>query len=137
MGNLAYRRIFVSDVCEVERARAGMVYPAGTCYVALSATNDTVNQLREPSEIDGRYAAIVPRDARDGDHLRWLAAHRTGINLKLEELATLVVDWHEDAGTRREVTEACQRLDGLARAEEATAAGLRDVKQYLLLRMFC
>lgn len=146
MGNLAYRKIFVSDVCEVERARAGRVYPAGTCYVALSATNGTVNQLREPSEIDGRYAALVPRDARDGDYLRvvlerafprWLAAHRTGINLKFEELATLTVEWHEDADTRREVTEACQRLDGLARAEEATAASLKDVKQYLLLRMLC
>lgn len=146
MGSLAYRRIFVPDVCEVERGQAGRVYPAGTCYVALSATNDTVNQLREPSEIDGRYAALVPRDARDGDYLRvvlerafsrWLAAHRTGINLKLEELATLAVEWHEDAGTRREVTEACRRLDELARAEEATAAGLSDVKQYLLLRMFC
>lgn len=136
----------MSDVCEVERGQAGKVYPAGTCYVALSATNDTVDQLREPSEIDGRYAALVPKDAREGDYIRavlerafprWLAAHRTGINLQFGELATLMVEWHEDADTRREVGAACQKFNGMARAEEATAAGLMDVKQYLLLRMFC
>lgn len=62
MGNLAYKRVPVSDVCDIERGRTGKVYPSGTCYVALSATNDTVNQLKEPSEVDGRYAVLVPKD---------------------------------------------------------------------------
>ena len=70
MGNLDYRRIPVSEVCEIERARAGRVYPSGACYVALSATNDTVNQLHEPSEIDGRYAVLVPNDEGDGEYLK-------------------------------------------------------------------
>ena len=145
MGNLVYRRVPVSDVCEIERGRADRVYPTGTCYVALSATNDNVNQLKEPSEIDGRYAVLVPKDENNGDYLkvvldrafpRWLMAHRTGINLKYEELASLMVEWHEDADMRLQVVVMTQKLNALIDMEVKTIDELKDAKQYLLLRMF-
>lgn len=145
MGNLACRRIPVSDVCEIERGRAGRVYPAGTCYVALSATNDIVNQLKEPSEIDGRYAVLAPKDEKDGDYLkvvldrtfpRWLMAHRTGINLKYEEIASLMVEWHEDADMRQEVVTMTRKFNALIDMEQETIGKLKETKQYLLLRMF-
>ena len=145
MGDLSWRRVPVTDLCEVGRARAGVTYPAGTLYVALSATNDTVGQLGEPSEINGRYAVMVPHDLRWAPYLKvvldrafphWLLSHRTGINLKAEELCTLSVEWHEDDAVRDEISEACARLDALARAEKETIGGLRDLKRYMLIRMF-
>lgn len=145
MGNLAYKLVPVSDVCDIERGRAGKVYQSGTCYVALSATNDTVNQLKEPSEVDGRYAVLVPKDEGDGDYLkvvldrafpRWLMAHRTGINLKYEELASLMVEWHEDADMRQEVMTMARKFNVLIDMEQKTIGELKDTKQYLLLRMF-
>lgn len=135
----------INDLCEVERAKSGKPYPPGTCYVTLSAANDTVNQLAEGGEIETRYAAIVPRDGTESDYLkavldrafpRWLEAHRTGINLKFEELPTLMVEWHADPEARREVVEAVRRLDALAEMEERTIKGLQELKGYLLLRMF-
>ena len=146
MGDLAHGRVPVAELCEVGRARSGVTYPAGTLLVALSATNETVGQLGEPSEVEGRYAVLVPRDPSWAPYLkvvldrafpRWLAAHRTGINLKEAELSTLSVEWHEDGGTRREVCEACARLDALAYAEGETVRRLKDLKSFLLVRMFC
>lgn len=135
----------ITELCEVERAKSGKAYPSGTCYVTLSAANDAVNQLAEDGEIATRYAAIVPRDGTEPDYLkavldrafpRWLEAHRTGINLKFEELPSLMVEWHADADVRREVVEAVRRLDALASMEEQTIGQLKELKSYLLLRMF-
>lgn len=135
----------VTDVCEVERAKGGKTYPAGTCYVTLSAAHDTVLRLSEDGPIETRYAAIVPRDAADADYLkvvldrafpRWLESHRTGINLKFEELATLYVEWHDNRKQRREVVEASRRMDELMEAERKTVEGLKGLKSYMLLRMF-
>lgn len=122
------------------------MYPAGTCYVTLSAAHDdTVMQIGEDSHIETRYAAIVPHEDVNTDYIkvlldrafpRWLAAHRTGINLQLGELSTLMVEWHNSPETQRDVANAAKRFDELADMERRTIDGLKELKQYLLLRMF-
>lgn len=139
------RLVPITDVCEVERAKEGKTYPAGTCYVTLSAAHDTVLCLSEDGMIESRYAALIPRDGAEADYIkvvldrafpRWLESHRTGINLKFEELATLYVEWHDDRKQRREVVEASRRMDELMEAERKTVEGLKGLKSYMLLRMF-
>lgn len=145
MADMTTKLVPVTDVCEVERAKGGKTYPAGTCYVTLSAAHDTVLRLSEDGPIETRYAAIVPRDAADADYLkvvldrafpRWLESHRTGINLKFEELPSLCVEWHNDQERRSEVVEASRRIDELVEAESRTIEGLKGLKSYMLLRMF-
>jgi hypothetical protein len=139
------RLVPITDVCEVERAKEGKTYPAGTCYVTLSAAHDTVLCLSEDGMIESRYAALIPRDGAEADYIkvvldrafpRWLESHRTGINLKFEELATLYVEWHDNRKQRREVVEASRRMDELMEAERKTVEGLKGLKSYMLLRMF-
>jgi len=139
------RLVPIADVCEVERAKEGKTYPAGTCYVTLSAAHDTVLRLSEDGTIESRYAALIPRDGAEADYIkvvldrafpRWLESHRTGINLKFEELATLYVEWHDNRKRRREVVEASKRMDELMEAERKTVEGLKGLKGYMLLRMF-
>ena len=135
----------ITELCEVERAKADRTYPSGTCYVTLSAAHDTVMQIDKDEPIETRYAALVPREDVDADYLkvvldrafpRWLAAHRTGINLQFGELSTLTVEWHDSPDARREVVSTVRRLDELADMERRTIEGLKETKQYLLLRMF-
>ena len=141
MADMTTRKLPITELCEVERARADRTYPAGTCYVTLSAANDTVMH----GHIETRYAALVPYEGVDADYLkvvldrafpRWLAAHRTGINLQFGELSTLSVEWHESPDARHEVGDAARRLDEIADMERRTVDGLKELKQYLLLRMF-
>lgn len=145
MADLTTRIVPITELCEVERAKADRMYPAGTCYVTLSAAHDTVMQIDEDGHIETRYAAIVPHGDIDTDYLkvvldrafpRWLAAHRTGINLQFGELPTLMVEWHDDTNTRRDVVSAVRRLDELADMESRTIEGLKTLKQYLTIRMF-
>lgn len=63
-------RVPITDLCEVERAKAGKPYPPGTCYVTLSAANDKVSQLLDGGEIETRYAALVPREGTEPDYCR-------------------------------------------------------------------
>lgn len=139
------RLVPITDVCEVERAKEGKTYPAGTCYVTLSAAHDTVLCLSEDGMIESRYAALIPRDGVEADYIkvvldrafpRWLESHRTGINLKFEELATLYVEWHDNRKQLREVVETSRRMDELMEAERKTVEGLKGLKSYMLLRMF-
>lgn len=145
MADMSTRTLPITELCEVERARADKTYAAGTCYVTLSAAHDTVMQLGEDGPIESRYAAIIPRNGVGADYLkvvldrafpRWLAAHRTGINLQFGELSTLNVEWHDNPDARREVGSAARRLDELADMERRTVDSLKEMKQYLLLRMF-
>lgn len=145
METMTARLVPITDVCEVERAKEGKTYPAGTCYVTLSAAHDTVLCLSEDGMIESRYAALIPRDGAEADYIkvvldrafpRWLESHRTGINLKFEELATLYVEWHDNRKQRREVVEASKRMDELMEAERKTVEGLKGLKSYMLLRMF-
>ena len=145
MATMTARLVPITDVCEVERAKGGKTYPAGTCYVTLSAAHDTVLRLSEDGMIESRYAALIPRDGAEADYIkvvldrafpRWLESHRTTINLKFEELATLYVEWHDDRKQRREVVEASRRMDELMEAERKTIEGLKCLKSYMLLRMF-
>lgn len=145
MATMTARLVPITDVCEVERAKEGKTYPAGTCYVTLSAAHDTVLCLSEDGMIESRYAALIPRDGAETDYIkvvldrafpRWLESHRTGINLKFEELATLYVEWHDSRKQRREVVEASRRMDELMEAERKTVEGLKGLKSYMLLRMF-
>lgn len=145
MATMTARLVPITDVCEVERAKEGKTYPAGTCYVTLSAAHDTVLRLSEDGMIESRYAALIPRDGAEADYIkvvldrafpRWLESHRTGINLKFEELATLYVEWHDNRKQRREVVEASRRMDELMEAERKTVEGLKGLKSYMLLRMF-
>jgi len=145
VATMTARLVPITDVCEVERAKEGKTYPAGTCYVTLSAAHDTVLCLSEDGMIESRYAALIPRDGAEADYIkvvldrafpRWLESHRTGINLKFEELATLYVEWHDNRKQRREVVEASRRMDELMEAERKTVEGLKGLKSYMLLRMF-
>lgn len=145
MATMTARLVPITDVCEVERAKEGKTYSAGTCYVTLSAAHDTVLCLSEDGMIESRYAALIPRDGAEADYIkvvldrafsRWLESHRTGINLKFEELATLYVEWHDNRKQRHEVVEASRRMDELMEAERKTVEGLKGLKSYMLLRMF-
>lgn len=145
MATMTARLVPITDVCEVERAKEGKTYPAGTCYVTLSAAHDTVLCLSEDGMIESRYAVLIPRDGAETDYIkavldrtfpRWLKSHRTDINLKFEELTSLCIEWYDDREQRREVGEASRRMDELMEAERKTVEELKGLKNYMLLRMF-
>ena len=46
--------------CDVERC-TGRIYPAGTVYIKLSASDEIARQLRKPQALSNRYVAFIPK----------------------------------------------------------------------------
>lgn len=47
--------------CTLERAQNNKIYPKGTIYTPLSASNGIAYQLREDGYISDRYAVFIPK----------------------------------------------------------------------------
>ena len=47
--------------CTLERAQNNKVYPKGTIYTALSASDGIANQLQEDDYLSDRYAVFIPK----------------------------------------------------------------------------
>lgn len=50
------KEVLITELCNIERAEAGKIYKAGTCYIKLSAVDEFVGQIKEAGVIDNRYA---------------------------------------------------------------------------------
>ena len=46
--------------CDVERC-TGRIYPAGTVYIKLSASDEIARQLKKPQALSNRYVAFLPK----------------------------------------------------------------------------
>lgn len=132
----AWRYKNIYDLCTVERAVSGKTYKAGTCYVKLSAVDESVGQIKEPGEIANRYAAMEPKDeVEDMDYLRivieksfpgFLYRYRTTINLQFDTLKCFKVPWHTEPEARRYIVYSFRRID---REQEALARLIDTEKQ--------
>lgn len=59
--NFNTKKVNIYDLCNVERAVAGKEYKAGSCYIKLSAVDESVGQIKNKGKIDSRYAVFEPR----------------------------------------------------------------------------
>lgn len=114
------KKVNIFEICKVERAVAGKIYTAGSCYVKLSAVDEYVGQLKNDNTLDTRYAVFEPNEGICADYLHiaicnkfpeFLRKYRTTINLQFETLKHFVLDWHEKGG-RTEVCCKCSQGGG-------------------------
>lgn len=135
----------IYDLCKVERAVKGKLYPKGTCYVKLSAVDEFVGQLKKEGEIESRYAALVPKEgtrekllliALKMDFPEFIYSHRTTINLQFKELQYLRIRWEEDEKKVARIEWAGDVLERIQEAEERMLKKLTEVKRWYLSKMF-
>ena len=138
------RQIHITDLCKVERAVAGKVYPAGSCYIKLSAVDEFVGQLAEAGEIDSRFAVFEPKEKINAKYLHiaierkfpeFLRRYRTTINLQFHTLKHFVLDWHEDKAAQDCVVKSMGMVDKEIRQIEKQIALEKEIKHWYLQKM--
>lgn len=91
------------------RGQNGVIYPAGTSAVQISASKGQMLYLSEPGSIPNHYASIVPKRGMNGFYLflviemampAFVARYRQGLNLIASDLKFLEVDIHPHERTR-------------------------------------
>lgn len=90
----------LSDIAEIERAKAKKVYPPGTIIIQMSATRGQIGMLTSSGEVMTHYAAIQFIEGFNPEYMFYYLKHtahrhfgrvQEGLNLTLENIETIPV----------------------------------------------
>ena len=137
----------LTDVADVERAKKGKTYPAGTVYVQVSATNGQVGCLSEPGEIEQKYATVIPKDSSKvyPPYLRlvlefgmdeFLGSYQSTLNIQISDFKHFKTRIHEDYNTQVYFANLYEKFEARKKIEEHILEKLRDMKRATMQRMF-
>lgn len=140
------RTVRLLDVAEVERAKAGKTYPAGSILIQVSATQGQMRLLSEPREVEAKHA-VIQLTAPDiyPPYLffvldmvmpHFLARYQTTINIQVDVFKHLEFEVHNEPETQREIVEAFAKLDERIADEQRAIDRLKDFKAWHLDTMF-
>lgn len=142
--NLDTRKVNINEICNVERAITGKMYKAGTCFIKLSAADETVGQISKMGGIDQRYAIFEPKDEVDTAYLfiaiercfpAFLRRYRTTINLQFGALKNFVIDWHDDQEAQKYVVDVVGTLNNEIEMTEQQIKLEKEQKRWYLNKM--
>lgn len=142
--DLTYDMVPIRQLCDIERAVNGKIYPKGTCYFKLLAVDDDVDQLEACGEIESRYCAMIPHDGIDHDYLYlcvckefpvFLRRYRTTINLQFNAFDHFLIPWHRDPATRAYASKAIRMVDDEIKRVNAMIKEEKELKKWYLEKM--
>jgi restriction endonuclease S subunit len=142
--NLKCKEISIMDLCNVERAVSGKTYKAGSCYIKLSAVDESVGQITEDEEIESRFAVFEPKEQMNTDYLyiaiqrrfpEFLRRYRTTINLQFDTLKHFFLYWHQDEETQEYIVSAIAAVDNEIALVEKQIEDERELKRWYLNKM--
>ena len=144
MKKMKTRKVNICDICNVERAKQEKEYRAGTCYVKLSAVDESVGQIKRKGLIDSRYAALEPKEEINTEYMhiaiarcfpKFLKKYRTTINLQFETLTHFSIDWHDDTEVQEYVVDCIKTVDDEIRMLEQQIQLEKEQKRWYLEKM--
>lgn len=132
--------------CDYERGVADKIYPAGSVYIALSASSNRCTVLAEAAAIAdaSRWAVFIPKHhphlfAELFSSYAWpllYARANQGINFKYEDLKNLVFP-KMDNDRLDEMDSILEMLDKQIAEEELKLNQFKRMKDFFQDRMFC
>lgn len=145
-----YKHVKLTEIATVERAVTGKTYPAGTVYIQVSACHRTGLQqfymLKERRELETKFAVVLPHDQVDPVYLlEVLNRHAdafmaryvgTNINIQMDSFELFELDYHPDVETQKAIAEALSEINKAVDQEAVIVDRCRDVKAYLMAKMF-
>ena len=138
------KEVLITKLCNIERAEAGKIYKAGTCYIKLSAVDEFVGQIKEAGVIDNRYAVMEPITEMNTDYMyiaiarsfpKFLRRYRTTINLQFQALKNFTVIWHEDEKEQKYVVETMKKIQKEIDLVERQIEDEKELKRWYLRKM--
>lgn len=139
------KRINLNEICTIGRAVPGKIYKAGTCYIKLSAVDEEVGRLEESGEIDGRYAAIEPKENLNTDYLyivlehdfpEFLRRYRTTINLQADALKHFTVNWHGSDKEQAYIVKSIKTVQNRINEVKSQIEKEKEIKKWYMANMF-
>lgn len=116
------KTVCLTEVVEIEpRPTKGKIYPVGTIIIQISATKGQVLYLRTPSQIEEKYAVLIPKEDIEPFYLftvikkffpKFFYQYRQGLNLKAEVLAEFYFPLHQDKNKQQQIIKMLRCFGG-------------------------
>ena len=139
-------RLPILEICDFERVKNGKVYPAGTVYIQLSATDGVVRYLYEDKPLEAKYGVFIPKtDKLPSRYLfyvlgyempNFLARYQAGMNINPDIFRHLKINIFEDAAIAGKVAAMLDNVEGYYKREEHEKEGWQEFKKFHLDGMF-
>lgn len=140
-----YGHIKLYDIADVVRCGGGIIFPAGTCYIQVSAcaknSADKWHITETARELPGKYAAVIPKvpvlplylrealeSAAEEFFCRYIGSN---INIQMDLFKYYVLPFHWD------LTEQQNVIDVLFPIEEAITAVEREIELVYKVKEYC
>lgn len=139
-----YETCELADVAEFERAKNGVVYPAGCSTLQISATRGQLGFLEEPSTVESKDVVIIPRNDIVPRYFymvlqagldEFMARYATGINVQEKEVAHFPIRLH-NRETQIQLVSTWEVYSELEWVEEREIQTLKAMKNTTLSKMF-
>lgn len=145
MINLEYKTIKLKDVCEIQRCH-GEIYPAGTVYLQVSATDKNIRILKMEQKLESKYVRFDIKDEISTEYL-YIAMQRTqeefyeryvgsNINIQVEALGEWELQIHTDRETQEKMVNMIKKIDEQSENEKKEIQRLRNLKKGMLEKLF-
>lgn len=138
------------DVADIERCRSGVVYPAGTCYIQVSACakNSAAKWhiTEQDTELPGKYAAVLPKIpivplylletleySADEFFCRYVGSN---INIQLDIFKYYTISLHERLEDQQEVVNVLTPIKQDIEITQREISRWHDLKTFSLENMF-
>lgn len=131
----------LTEIATVERAQPSRVYPSGTVYIQVSATNGQIHQLATDSTIESKYATIIPKTPINLKYFYiavkkaipyFLARYKSTINIQMKDFEMFDIDIHNDSKTQAYIVEVMEVMNKAEAEEEAYIELLKEAKRLAL-----
>ena len=139
-------RVPILEVCDFERVKNGKVYPVGTVYIQLSATDGVVRYLWEEKTLEEKYGVFIPKSdtlpsrylfyALEYEMPHFLARYQGGMNINPDIFKDLKINYFTDEAVGGKVAAMLDNLEYYYKNEEKEKDGWKEFKKFHLDGMF-
>ena len=151
MRTFATNTSYLLDLASVDRAKKGVVYPAETIYIQISAHNKSTETpfllLKEPATLDTKFAVITPRDdsfipcyfclALNVAAEEWLRTTvGSNINISMNDFKIMTIVYTTDKAIQQSVVDVIEAIDEEINYIKANISFTKTTKRWLMNKMF-
>lgn len=136
----------LKELATIERAIKGKVYKKGCMLLQISATNGDFIYLEKDSEVEAKYAVIIPNPDINSKYLylsiganleKYLLKVQQVMNISLEDVYKIPVCYHLNKITQMKFVAILETLEKIEKLAKMNNELNKEEKKFLLENMFC
>ncbi len=145
-----HKTVRLTDIADIERCRSGVRYPAGTCYIQVSAcaknSAEKWHITDSDMELPGKYAAVLPKVPVVPEYLlealefsadeffcRYVGSN---INIHMDMFGQYTLSFHERIDDQRACVEALAPITRDIEIAENELKAWESIKRYFINNLF-